>query len=164
MLNISENTFHHAEDLSQLQSLKTSQLPGWHLSFRKLMLALLVIFLLFMFLPWTQTVRADGKVTTLRPEQRPQTIHATIAGRIDRLVVKPGRVLIVDYKSDARPPGSPDGVPAAYLSQMGLYALVAQQLFPGHSIATAILWTSLETLMDLPAAKLRETVASFTVG
>ncbi len=92
------------------------------------------------------------------------TTPVTIAGRIDRLVVRPGRVLIVDYKSDARPPGSPDGVPAAYLSQMGLYALVAQQLFPGHSIAAAILWTSLETLMDLPAAKLRETVASFTVG
>ena len=88
----------------------------------------------------------------------------TIAGRIDRLVVKPGRVLIVDYKSDALVPGSPDGVPAAYLTQMGLYALVAHQLFPGHSIEAAILWTSLETLMDLPAAKLREMVAGFTVG
>lgn len=93
MLNISENTFHHAEDLSQLQSLKTSQLPGWHLSFRKLMLALLVIFLLFMFLPWTQTVHADGKVTTLRPEQRPQTIHATIAGRIEHWYVTEGQAV-----------------------------------------------------------------------
>ena len=92
------------------------------------------------------------------------TAPITIAGRIDRLVVKPGRVLIVDYKSDANPPGSPDGVPAAYLTQMGLYALVASQLFPGQSIEAAILWTSLETLMDLPAAKLRETVAGFTVG
>ncbi len=88
----------------------------------------------------------------------------TIAGRIDRLVVKPGRVLIVDYKSDANPPGSPDGVPAAYLSQMGLYALVASQLFPAHSIEAAILWTSLEALMDLPSAKLREAVAGFTIG
>jgi ATP-dependent helicase/nuclease subunit A len=92
------------------------------------------------------------------------SVPVTIAGRIDRLVVKPGRVLIVDYKSDASPPESPDGVPAAYASQMGLYALVARQLFPGHSIEAAILWTSLETLMELPPAKLREAVADFTIG
>src|SRR5690606_10779747 len=88
----------------------------------------------------------------------------TIAARIDRLVVEPRRVLIVDYKSDAAPPGAPDGVPAAYLSQLGLYALVAGQLFPDRSIEAAILWTSLERLMNLPAAKLREAVAGFTIG
>ncbi len=88
----------------------------------------------------------------------------TIAGRIDRLVVKPDSVRIVDYKSDANAPMSVDAVPAAYLAQMGLYALVAQQLFPGRTIEAAILWTSLETLMDLPAGKLREAVAGFTIG
>lgn len=93
MLNISENTFQHSEDLSQLNSLKMTQLPKWHLSFRKLMLALLIIFLFFMFLPWTQNVRADGKLTTLRPEQRPQTIHATIAGRIEQWYVTEGQAV-----------------------------------------------------------------------
>lgn len=93
MLNISENKFQYPGDLSQLQSVKTSQLPTWHLSFRKLMLALLAVFLLFMFLPWTQTVRADGRVTTLRPEQRPQTIHATIAGRIEHWYVTEGQAV-----------------------------------------------------------------------
>jgi ATP-dependent helicase/nuclease subunit A len=88
----------------------------------------------------------------------------TIAGRIDRLVVKPGRVLIVDYKSDANPPGTQSGVPAAYLTQLGIYALVAQQLFPGQEIEAAILWTSLETFMNLSQATLREAVAGFTVG
>jgi len=88
----------------------------------------------------------------------------TIAGRIDRLIVKPGRVLIVDYKSDANPPGSPAGVPAAYMSQMGIYALVAQQLFPGHQIEAGLLWTSLETFMNLSQSALREAVAGFTVG
>jgi ATP-dependent helicase/nuclease subunit A len=88
----------------------------------------------------------------------------TLAGRIDRLVVKPGSVLIVDYKSDANPPGSPAGVPQAYLTQLGIYALVAQQLFPGHEIKAAILWTSLETFMNLSQSQLREAVAGFTVG
>lgn len=88
----------------------------------------------------------------------------TLAGRIDRLVVKPGSVLIVDYKSDANPPGSPAGVPSAYLTQLGIYALVARQLFPGHEINAAILWTSLETFMNLSQSQLREAVAGFTVG
>jgi ATP-dependent helicase/nuclease subunit A len=88
----------------------------------------------------------------------------TIAGRIDRLIVKPDRVLIVDYKSDANAPKSVDAVPAAYLTQMGLYALVARQLFPGLAIEAAILWTSLETLTNLSQSVLREAVAGFTIG
>ncbi|MEO6011971.1 MAG: double-strand break repair helicase AddA [Devosia sp.] len=88
----------------------------------------------------------------------------TVAGRIDRLVVTPRLVTIVDYKSDAEAPKEPDGVPAAYLSQMGLYALVAQQLFPGLPVEAHILWTSLESLMKLPAERLRVAVAGFTIG
>jgi ATP-dependent helicase/nuclease subunit A len=104
-----------------------------------------------------------GEVPILARGTRNST-PITIAGRIDRLIVKPGRVLIVDYKSDANPPGSPAGVPAAYMSQMGIYALVAQQLFPGQQIEAAILWTSLETFMNLSQSALREAVAGFTVG
>jgi ATP-dependent helicase/nuclease subunit A len=118
----------------------------------------------------TRTYREDifgpdsrGEVPILAQGTR-NTTPITIAGRIDRLVVKPGRVLIVDYKSDANPPGSLSGVPDAYLTQLGIYALVAQQLFPGQNVEAAILWTSLETLMDLPPALLRERVAGFTVG
>lgn len=53
----------------------------------------MVVFLIFMFLPWTQNVRADGRVTTLRPEQRPQTVHATIAGRIELWYVAEGQAI-----------------------------------------------------------------------
>jgi ATP-dependent helicase/nuclease subunit A len=88
----------------------------------------------------------------------------TIAGRIDRLVVEPGRVLIVDYKSDAEVPATEKDVPAAYLSQIGLYAQIAGQLFPGHRIEAAILWTSLEMLMNLAPERLAAAVASFTIG
>jgi ATP-dependent helicase/nuclease subunit A len=88
----------------------------------------------------------------------------TLAGRIDRLVVQPDRVLVVDYKSDALVPRSIAEVPGGYISQLGLYALCAGQMFPGRHIEAAILWTSLESLMNLPAAKLGETVASFTIG
>jgi ATP-dependent helicase/nuclease subunit A len=87
-----------------------------------------------------------------------------IAGRIDRVVLEPQRVLIVDYKSDAVPPSEVDGVPPGYLAQVGLYAQIAGQLFPGMTIDAAILWTSLESLMILPSAKLRQAISSFTIG
>ncbi len=91
MLNISNNAIHAGDDLSGCRSTQKNKLSPWHLSFRNLLLLLLGIFLIFMLLPWTQNVRADGLVTTLRPEQRPQTIHATISGRIEHWYVTEGQ-------------------------------------------------------------------------
>lgn len=45
---------------------------------------------LFMFLPWTQNIRSIGFVTALRPDQRPQTVHSIIAGRIEKWYVAEG--------------------------------------------------------------------------
>lgn len=55
------------------------------------MLVLLLIMVFFLLLPWTQNVQSTGRVTTLRPEQRPQTIHATIAGRVEHWYVVEGQ-------------------------------------------------------------------------
>ena len=55
------------------------------------LIGLLVLFILFMFVPWTQNIQAKGKVTTLKPEHRPQTIHSTIAGRIEKWYVQEGQ-------------------------------------------------------------------------
>lgn len=59
-------------------------------TFARLILIALGIFLLFIFLPWTQNIRANGFLTTLRPEQRPQTINAIIPGRIEKWFVREG--------------------------------------------------------------------------
>lgn len=93
MLNITDNSVHCENDLRQLQSPDAIKLSPLHLSARNLLLVLLALFTAFMLLPWTQNVRADGQVTTLRPEQRPQTIHATIAGRIERWYVTEGQAV-----------------------------------------------------------------------
>lgn len=52
-----------------------------------------VLALIFMFIPWTQNVRSNGKLITLRPEQRPQTINTIIAGRIEKWYVKDGDIV-----------------------------------------------------------------------
>jgi ATP-dependent helicase/nuclease subunit A len=87
----------------------------------------------------------------------------TLAGRIDRLVVTPAEVLVIDFKSDAAPPADPDGIPPAYRRQLTLYALVATRLFPAKIVRPAILWTALESLMFLPEEMLAESAGGFTI-
>jgi membrane fusion protein, adhesin transport system len=48
----------------------------------------LFLFVLLLLCPWTQNVSADGRVTALLPEQRPQTIHS---GRIEKWYVEEGQ-------------------------------------------------------------------------
>jgi len=86
-----------------------------------------------------------------------------IAGRIDRLVVDEAGVLVVDYKSDATLPETPESVPGNYLTQLGIYALIAGQLFPQRDVRAAILWTSMESLMNLPASLLAKATEDFTL-
>jgi len=40
------------------------------------------IFIIFLFLPWTQNIRAKGSVTTLFQDQRPQQVNTIIGGRV----------------------------------------------------------------------------------
>ncbi len=87
----------------------------------------------------------------------------SLAGRIDRLVIDDSGVSLVDYKSDASVPGAPGDVPGNYVTQLGLYALVAGQLFPGRSVRAAILWTQLESLMFLPPELLAAATKGFTM-
>ncbi|MCP4438814.1 MAG: HlyD family efflux transporter periplasmic adaptor subunit [Aureispira sp.] len=54
-------------------------------------LAFFIIMIIIMMLPWTQNVPTKGKLTTLRPEQRPQSVYSTIAGRIERWYVREGQ-------------------------------------------------------------------------
>ncbi len=51
---------------------------------------ILITFFVILFLPWTQSVETLGKVTTLNPENRLQTINSRIAGRIEKWYVNEG--------------------------------------------------------------------------
>lgn len=89
---------------------------------------------------------AEVGITAELPELQGRRIH----GVIDRLVLDPDRVLIVDFKSNARIPATPDAIPEGFLRQLGAYAAAARQLYPHHNIETAILWTETATLMPVP--------------
>jgi ATP-dependent helicase/nuclease subunit A len=77
---------------------------------------------------------------------------ARLLGRIDRLLVEPGRVLAADFKSNRLVPETPEATPEAILRQMGAYAAALMPLYPGRRIETAVVWTRAPALVTLPAA------------
>ncbi|KAF2078976.1 HlyD family secretion protein [Flavobacterium sharifuzzamanii] len=56
----------------------------------KVIIGFLIFGVACLFLPWTQNISGTGSVTTLKPDQRPQTVHNAIAGRIEKWFVKEG--------------------------------------------------------------------------
>ena len=56
----------------------------------RILLAVFVVAVAIMFLPWQQNVQGKGFVTALRPEDRPQVVPTVIAGRIERWHVGEG--------------------------------------------------------------------------
>jgi ATP-dependent helicase/nuclease subunit A len=81
-----------------------------------------------------------------------------LQGVIDRLVVGPDTVLIVDYKSGQRPPaGLPPDHP--YALQLAAYARLLAALHPGKEITAGLLWTDEVQLDWLPPETLQKAIA-----
>lgn len=90
MLNISESKIIETIPFSGAKSLVMT-LPLKEARSRvRILFGLMFTFFIMLFLPWTQNIRSKGFVTALRPDQRPQTIHSVIAGRIEKWYVAEG--------------------------------------------------------------------------
>ncbi len=77
-----------------------------------------------------------------------------ISGQVDRLCIRPDKVLVVDFKTNRPAPENPAEVAPAYLRQMALYRAVLARLYPDRPIETALLWTDEPRLMPLPDSSL----------
>ena len=73
-----------------------------------------------------------------------------VSGQVDRLLVAPDRVLVLDYKTNRPPPATPDQVAALYLRQMAAYRAVLRLAFPGRAVDCALVWTYAARVMHLP--------------
>jgi multidrug resistance efflux pump len=90
MLNISSQSIKDKVERNELSSLCRVENKKSGKVFRNVILAILSIFFIFCLLPWTQNIRSGGQVTTLKPDQRPNTIHSLIAGKIEKWFVREG--------------------------------------------------------------------------
>ncbi len=77
-----------------------------------------------------------------------------ISGTVDRLIIGPGTVDIVDFKTGRRVPSGPDAVPDSYKRQMAAYAAVLRGVFTGHEVRSALLYSSGPKLIWLTDADL----------
>ena len=90
MLNITHNRIDKAINLDRYKSTRIFATQKQYKVIRKIFVVTGILCLLFLFLPWTQNISGSGFVTTLKPNQRPQTIHTAIAGRIEKWYVQEG--------------------------------------------------------------------------
>jgi multidrug efflux pump subunit AcrA (membrane-fusion protein) len=90
MLNISDNP---NEKLKSMQTYKTvkglNERPHYQ-TLNKVIIGSCISAVLFLFVPWTQNISGTGSVTTLKPNQRAQTIQNGITGRIEKWYVQEG--------------------------------------------------------------------------
>jgi ATP-dependent helicase/nuclease subunit A len=91
---------------------------------------------------------------------RPGRPQAVVAGQIDRLVVTPAEVLIVDYKTNQAPPRNLAEAPVAYIRQLALYRAVLQKLYPRKPVRAALLWTETPEMMEIPSPALDAQLAT----
>ncbi len=89
MLNIS-NKNAITENIEQFSAVKNLNTRPHYAILNKIILGVSLLGIVILFLPWTQNISGSGAVTTLKPDQRPQTIHSAIAGRIEKWYVKEG--------------------------------------------------------------------------
>jgi ATP-dependent helicase/nuclease subunit A len=89
---------------------------------------------------------------------------ALVSGQIDRLVVTPSEVLIVDYKTNHAPPRTVAAAPRTYIRQLALYRAVLKKLYPQLPVRAALLWTETPELMEIYAPALDAQLAALSQG
>jgi multidrug efflux pump subunit AcrA (membrane-fusion protein) len=89
MLNLSSHN-PIPENIDRFSAVKNLANRPHYKMINRLILFVFGLTLLILFIPWTQNIGGSGAVTTLKPSQRPQTIHSAIAGRIEKWYVKEG--------------------------------------------------------------------------
>lgn len=88
-------------DISNVQSLKKLDLYKFESGnmvmhrkhfkyFNRFLVAFAILIVVFLFLPWTQNITGNGNVTTLTPDQRPQTLQSPIPGKLEQWFVREG--------------------------------------------------------------------------
>lgn len=90
MLNISNTPLNKSVSLDRFESAKRVFRSTYRKHFNEFLMVFAIIGLIVLFLPWTQNITGQGMVTTLTPDQRPQTLQSQIPGRIEEWYVREG--------------------------------------------------------------------------
>ena len=81
---------------------------------------------------------------------------AAVSGRMDRLVVTPARILVVDYKTNRPAPARIEEADPAYVLQLAVYVSILRQIYPDRPVEAALVWTDGPALMPVPDVMIAE--------
>jgi multidrug resistance efflux pump len=90
MLNISKNKELAVHTLDKYSTIKNLSNRPHYKILNRIIAGVSVLGCIALFLPWTQNISGTGAVTTLKPNQRPQSIQSIISGRIEKWYVQEG--------------------------------------------------------------------------
>lgn len=90
MLNISHNQLNKKISLEEYSAHRKAHEQRHYKFLNRFLAGMSILGIVILLLPWTQTVSGSGYVTTLKPNQRPQTIQSAIPGRIEKWYVNEG--------------------------------------------------------------------------
>jgi multidrug resistance efflux pump len=90
MLNLSKNNLLSQKSLDKYVNVKNLSNRPHYKILNRIIAGISVLAVVALFLPWTQNISGSGSVTTLKPNQRPQTIQTVISGRIEKWFVQEG--------------------------------------------------------------------------
>jgi ATP-dependent helicase/nuclease subunit A len=77
-----------------------------------------------------------------------------ISGRVDRLLIEPELVRLVDFKTGRKIPGSQDEIAVPQLRQMAHYVAALEAIFPGRRVEASLLYTAGPAMITLSDAAL----------
>ena len=90
MLNISENNKIDQNLLNRYATVRNLRSRPHYKFLNRIIVIVSIFAIIALFLPWTQNISGTGFVTTLKPNQRPQTIQTVIGGKIEKWYVQEG--------------------------------------------------------------------------
>ena len=70
-----------------------------------------------------------------------------ISAQLDRLIILPQKIMIVDFKTNRPAAKSLEQTPSNYVKQLEAYAELLQKIYPDKVVETYILWTNETRLM-----------------
>ncbi|MET0308213.1 MAG: double-strand break repair helicase AddA [Sphingomonas sp.] len=85
-----------------------------------------------------------------------------VSGTVDRLVVLPDQVRVVDFKTGRRAPATIADIPTYHLRQMAAYVAALEVIFPGRRVEAALLYAAGPVLHVLPPELLAAHKPGFT--
>ncbi len=112
-------------------------------------------------------IECESFAAAFGPESRAEApIVGSIEGRrisgvIDRLVIAPDAIFVLDFKSDRPAPIAAEDAPDSYVLQMALYRAVLAQILPGRLVRCALIWTERPVLTELSAAQMEAQLARY---